>query len=240
MRRSVFLVALTLLLGASSALAFNVLLKNGSIIFAREPYTVKGTKAIITLQNGTMVSYDLDQIDIPGTEKYNKENPGNVIAISTGDNQPAYVPPTALPTTSLQDVIRQKKVTIGAPAPKSAGANNAGSASSFQSVDPFIEDAFHRTLDGASISQYRITTIRGRVRLLATANSEEAVFNTLAATARVLAELASKGKELTIDIVLTTSSGESAGSFEMNPDQARLIVNGSLTAADYFLQNVIL
>jgi hypothetical protein len=238
MKRSL-LFAAALLLGASNAFAFNVLLKNGSIIFAREPYTVKGTKAIITLQNGTVVSYDLDQIDIPGTEKYNKENPGNVIAITTGENQPAMAPPTPHATTSLQDVIRQKKVTIGAPPSKSAGASMSA-ASSFQSVDPFIEDAFHRTLDGASISQYRITTIRGRVRLLATANTEEAVFNTLAATARVLAELATKGKPVTIDIVMTTSGGESAGSFEMNPDQARLIVNGSLTAADYFIQNVIL
>jgi len=239
MKRSLLFLAV-LLLGASNALAFNVLLKNGSIIFAREPYTVKGTKAIITLQNGTIVSYDLDQIDVPGTERYNKENPGNVIAITTGDAQPAIAPPTPPPTTSLQDVIRQKKVTIGAPLAKGAGASASGSASSFQSVDPFIEDAFHRTLDGASISQYRITLMRGRVRLLATANTEEAVFNTLAATARVLADLANKGKALTIDIVMTTSGGESAGAFEMNPDQARLIVNGSLTAADYFIQNVIL
>jgi len=238
MKRSLLFVA-ALLLGASNALAFNVLLKNGSIIFAREPYTVKGNKAIITLQNGTIVSYDLDQIDIPGTDKYNKENPGNVIAITTGENAPAMAPPTPHATTSLQEVIRQKKVTIGAPPSKSSGGSMSA-ASSFQSVDPFVEETFHRTLDGASISQYRITTIRGRVRLLATANTEEAVFNTLAATARVLAELATKGKPLSIDIVMTTSSGDSAGSFEMNPDQARLIVNGSLTAADYFIQNVIL
>src|SRR5215472_5239531 len=132
MKRSLLFLAV-LLLGASNVLAFNVLLKNGSIIFAREPYVVKGKKAIITLQNGTIVSYDLDQIDIPGTEQYNKENPGNVIAITTGDSRPA-VPPTALPTTSLQDVIRQKKVTIGAPPSKSAGASMSA-ASSFQSVD---------------------------------------------------------------------------------------------------------
>jgi hypothetical protein len=66
------------------------------------------------------------------------------------------------------------------------------------------------------------------------------VFNTLAAAARILSDLASKGREVSIDIVLTTSGGESAGAFEMNPEQARLIVNGSLTTADYFIKNVIL
>lgn len=239
MRRSFFLAAALLVLGASAAFAFNVLLKNGSIIFAREPYTVKGAKVIITLQNGTVVSYDLDQIDIPGTERYNKENPGNVIAIVPGEQQ-KFVPPTGRPTQSLQEVMRQKKVTIGAPPSKSAAAGSSDSASSFQSVEPFIEEAFHRVLDGASISQYRLTTYRGRVRLLATANTEEAVFNTLSATARALADLASKGRAITMEIVLTTSGGETGGSFEMNPDQARLIVNGSLTPADYFIKNVAL
>ena len=238
MRRFLLLAVLLLTVFASAGLAYNVVLKNGSIIFAREPYTVKGTKAIITLQNGTVVSYDLDQIDIPGTQKYNQENPGNVIALEPGDAR-VSIPVTARPTTSLQDVIRQKKVTIGAPAPKSAAANPAGSASSFQNVDPFIEEAFHRVLDGASISQYRLTTYRGRLRLLATANTEEAVFNTLSATARVLADLAAKGHQITTDIVLTTSGGEAGGSFEMNPEQARLIVNGNLTPADYFVKNVI-
>ncbi|HEY6929900.1 MAG TPA: hypothetical protein VJA66_09520 [Thermoanaerobaculia bacterium] len=237
-RIAVFAVA-ALLFGASTALAYNVILKNGSIIFAREPFLVKGTKAIITLQNGTVVSYDLDQIDIPRTEKYNKENPGNVIAIDSGDSHAAPAP-TAPPTQSLLNYIREKKVTLGAPAPKSAGASAGGSASSFQSVDPLIEEPFHRILDGASISQYRLTTYRGKVRLLATANTEEAVFNTLAAAARILADLAARGREVTIDIVLTTSGGESAGAFEMNPEQARLIVNGSLTTADYFIKNVIL
>lgn len=238
MKRIAVLTAAALLLGASTALAYNVILKNGSIIFAREPYIVKGTKAIITLQNGTVVSYDIEQIDIPRTEKYNKENPGNVIAIDSGESHSTAVP-TGHPTQSLLEYIREKKVTLGAPAPKSAGAS-AGSAASFQSVDPIIEEPFHRILDGASISQYRLTTYRGKVRLLATANTEEAVFNTLAAAARILADLASKGREVTIDIVLTTSGGESAGSFEMNPEQARLIVNGSLTTADYFIKNVIL
>ncbi len=45
---------------------------------------------------------------------------------------------------------------------------------------------------------------------------------------------------ITIKIVLTTSSGESAGTMEMSPDQARLLVNGQISAADYFVKNVAL
>src|SRR5712692_10305602 len=92
MKRSLLLLLLLLLAFAPAALAYNIVLKNGSILFAREKYTVKASNAIITLQNGTVVSYDLDQIDVPATEKYNKENAGNVIAIETGDAKSLPVP----------------------------------------------------------------------------------------------------------------------------------------------------
>ncbi|HTD52120.1 MAG TPA: hypothetical protein VK780_03765 [Thermoanaerobaculia bacterium] len=239
MKRSLLLPVFLLLAFAPAALAYNIVLKNGSILFAREKFTVKANKAIITLQNGTVVSYDLDQIDVPGTEKYNKENAGNVIALETGGDRAAPTPQsTAAPSTTLQDIIRKRKMTLGAAPPKKEQGD--GTANSFQSVEPSVEQAFRRILDGASITQYRLASYRGKVRLLATANTEEAVFNTLAATARALSDLASHGKEINVDIVLTTSSGDSGGSFEMSPDQARQIVNGNINAADYFLRNVIL
>ncbi len=237
MKRVAWSVCVLLLAAAPAALAYNIILKNGSILFARDKYTVKESKAIITLQNGTVVSYDLDQIDVPATEKYNKENPGNVIALETGrDARPAPLA-TPQPKTTLQDVIRSRKMKLGVPTPR-AGESDA--ASSFQSVDPTVDQAFRKILDGASISQYRLTTYRGRVRLLATANTEEAVFNTLSASARAIADLGNRGKEVSMDIVLTTSSGDSAGSFEMNGEQARQLVNGNITAADFFLKNVVL
>jgi hypothetical protein len=238
MKRALVLLAVTFLLVSPTLLAYNIILKNGSILFAREKYFVKGNKAIITLQNGTVVSYDLEQIDIPATEKYNKENPGNVIAIETGDAK--SLPVTAAsppPTTTLQDIIRKRKMSLGAPPAKSAGEP---SASSFQAVDPTVDQAFHKILDGASIMQYRLTTYRGKVRLLATANTEEAVFNVLAASARALSDLSNRGRQLRVDIVLTTSSGDPAGSFDMDSEQARQLVNGNITAADYFIKNVIL
>jgi len=238
MKRSLLLLLL-LLAFAPAALAYNIVLKNRSVLFAREKYTVKASNAIITLENGTVVSYPLDQIDVPATEKYNKENAGNVITLETGGDRAQPTPQsTAGPSTTLQDIIRKRKMTLGAPPPKKEQGD--GTATSFQSVEPAVEQAFRRILDGASITQYRLATYRGKVRLLATANTEEAVFNTLAATARALSDLAKNGKEMNVDIVLTTSSGDSGGTFEMSPDQARQIVNGNISTADYFLRNVIL
>ncbi len=241
MQRIALLALAALLCLAPAASAYNVKLKDGSIIFARAKYEVKGKKAIITLQNGTVTQIDLDTIDIPGTEQYNKENPGNVIALE--EKRELNVPiVTAPPTISLQEVIRQRKVHVEAPPAKSSGAPEASGTpgATWQPVEPSLEMAFRKVLDGAQITQYRLTSYRGKVRLLATANSEEAVFNTLSAAARALADLGNAGREISIEIVLTTSSGESGGSFEMSAEQARQLVNGNISAADYFLKNVIL
>ena len=240
-KRSVLIALAAIALAASAAFGYNIKLKDGSIIFARTKYEVKGTKAIIVLQNGTVTQIDLATIDVPGTEQYNKDNPGNVIALTQADTREINVPVLRpRPTVSLQDIIRKRKPQLNAPPPaKSAGASEAA-GTSFQPVEPGIEAAFRRVLDGAAITQYRLSDFRGKLRLLATANSEEAVFSMLSAAARALADLQEKGKSATVEIVLTTASGESAGSFQMSADQARQMVNGSISVADYFVKNVVL
>ena len=83
---------------SAPAFAYVIKLKDGSLIFARTKYTVKGDRAIITLENGTVTAIKLDEIDVEGSEKYNKENFGNVIAIDTPDSRkPTPVPEAPQP-----------------------------------------------------------------------------------------------------------------------------------------------
>ncbi len=89
------------------ASTYAVKLKDGSLVFARVPYTVKGTRAIITLENGIVTQIPLDKVDAPGTEKYNRENYGNVIAI-TGNVIAINTPPEnafRLPARATQSVF---------------------------------------------------------------------------------------------------------------------------------------
>jgi hypothetical protein len=241
-KRSLLIAFAAIALSASAAFAYNVKLKDGSIIFARAPYQVKGTKAIIVLQNGTVTQIDIATIDVAGTEQYNKDNPGNVIALTQSDTREINVPILRpRPTVSLQDIIRKRKPQLDVPPvkSKSTGASEAA-GTSFQPVEPGIEATFRRVLDGAAITQYRLSDYRGKLRLLATANSEEAVFSMLSAAARALADLQEKGKSATVEIVLTTAAGDAAGSFEMSSGEARQLVNGSTSVADYFVKKVIL
>ncbi len=234
-------VALSLLFClCGPAFAYTVKLKDGSLIFARNKYTAKGTKAIITLQNGTVTQIALDSIDIPGTEKYNQENPGNVIAIDDPASREGAPPPAPPPTASLQDAIRRKRTRMDLPPsnPVTSLPEQGASGGSWLPVEQSLEGAFTRVFDGAGIAQYRLQNFRGAVKLLATTNTEEAVFNTLSAAARALADYANRGKDTAIEIALTTSSGENAGTFQMTTEQARQLVNRTLRIQDYFLRKV--
>ena len=232
-------LVLLLLLSAAAASGYVIKLKDGSMLFARIKYEIKGSKAIITMENGTVTQIDLDKVDVPGTEEYNKKYSGNVIAIDTPEQKALNAPggpPT--PAPRLQDLARQNRLRGGVSAASpSSGSSESGS---WQPVDALLMAAFSKVFDGASIPQWRLTNYRGTTRLLVTTNSEQAVFNVLSAAARAMRDLSDRGKDSAIEIVLTTSTNEPGGTFEMTPEQARQLVNGTLAVGDYFVANVIL
>ncbi len=240
MKKSLFLAFAVLLALSADAFAYVIKLKDGSLIFARTKYTVKGDRAIITLENGTVTAIKLEEVDVEGSEKYNKENFGNVIAIDTPDSRKPTPAPEAPQPPRVQDYIRQNKPRMDLPPSASEKAQASATGPSFGTVDPNLQTAFAKIFDGAGITQYKLTNFRGTTGVLVTANTEEAVFNAINATARALSDPASRGTPITITVVLTTSSGESAGRLEMTPEQARLLVNGQISAADYFVRNVAL
>jgi hypothetical protein len=242
-RRAGVVIA-TLVLVATSALAYVVKLKDGTLVFARAPYTVKGVQAIITLENGNVTQIALDKVDVPGTVKYNKENFGNVVAIDAPEERPRQLP-TAAPRSNnpLGDLIKQRGTRMGLPTPgpaAPASASASASGANTGEVDPVYKTAFTQVFQGAEISQFRVTNARGRTRILATADSEQAVFVTLSASARAMRDAFARGRSAPVEIVLTSLSGESAGTFEMTPEDAKLLVDRHLTVQEYFVRNVIL
>jgi hypothetical protein len=241
-RKSLLLVVGALIALCPAAFGYVIKLKDGSMIYARMKYTVKGDRAIITLENGTVTAMKLEQIDVAATDQYNKDNFGsNVVAIDTPDSRKPTVAPDGPPVPRLQDYIKERQPRMQLPANGAAQKNTeAGTGPAFGQVDPNLQGAVSKVFDGAGITQYKLTNFKGKTGLLVTTNTEEAVFNALNAAARAMSDPSSRGVSLTLHIVLTTSSGESGGTLEMSPEQARLLVNGQISAADYFVQNVTL
>jgi len=240
-RKSLFFALAALVLASAPAFAYVIKLKDGSLIFARTKYTVKGDRAIITLENGTVTAMKLDQIDVDGSEQYNKENFGNVIAIDTPDSRKPTPAPDHPVAPRIQDYLKEHKTRMDLPGSmKGTKGNGEASGPSFGTVDANLQTAFAQVFDGAGITQYKLTNFRGKTGLLVTTNTEEAVFNSINAAARALSNPTSRGSATTITIVMTSSSGDTAGTVEMSPEQARQLVNGQISAADFFVRNVAL
>src|SRR5215470_10864143 len=101
-------LAATLLFSAPT-FGYVVLLKDGSKIMARGKWEVKGSNAIITLENGNITQILLAQIDIAGTDKYNQENSGNVIALQAPKEQELQKPKTnQQPGEKLSEFIKHR------------------------------------------------------------------------------------------------------------------------------------
>ena len=187
-----------------------------------------------------MTQIALDKVDVPGTVQYNKENFGNVVAIEAPEEKPKQLP-TAPPRSNnpLGDLIKQRGTRMSLPTPAPAAVASASGAKKGEAaaVDPVYQTAFTEVLQGAEISS-PCHERPGRTAWspLPTRSSR---LVTLSASARAMREAFARGQSEPVEIVLTTLSGESAGTFEMTPAQAKLLVDRNLTVQEYFVKNVV-
>jgi hypothetical protein len=242
--RVLSIAAAVWLLTAGVGLAYVVILKDGSKIFARAKYEVRGQNAIITLENGNITQIPVSQIDVPGSDKYNKENVGNVIAIATPKEKELETPTTNQKKgKNLEEFIKErKKQDLGTPppaAPKPAAAPppaapNAPSGGS--TGNPYIDREAERIFGEAGITHYRLSP---GPRVAFIASEEDAVFRTLNAAAKLIVGLGASGKAASLDVSIVSASGEDGGKFKMTPDNVRGLTEGSETASEYFVKRVI-
>lgn len=242
--RGLALAASAWLLAAGGAFAYVVVMKDGSKIFARSKYDVKGANAIITLENGNITQIPVSQIDVPGTDRYNKENVGNVIAITTPQEKELQTPQTTdKKRENLEQFIQQKKKQdLAAPpaqpartaAPAPAAAPNAPPGGT--TGTPFIDREAERIFAEAGITQYRLSS---GPRVAFIASEEDSVFRAINAAARLIVSLGSTGKATTLDVSIVSAGGEDGGKFKMTPDNARGLTEGSETASEFFVKRVL-
>lgn len=242
--RTIALTAAGWLLAAGTGLAYVVILKDGTKIFARVKYEVRGANAIITLENGNITQIPFSQVDVRGSDAYNKENVGNVIAIDTPKEKDLDTPKTQeRKGENLDSFIRKNKTAqLGAPAPRpekppnSAPPQAANAPSGGSTGNPYIDREADRIFGEANIAHYRLSP-GPRVSFIA--SEEDAVFRALNAAAKLMIELGANGKAGSLEVGIVSASGEDGGKFKMTPDNARALNDGSETASEFFVKRVI-
>ena len=242
--------AALLFLPAARALAYVIILKDGTRIVAREKPNTQGKSWVFVVPSGNRQSIPVTEVDMEKTEKVNASGTGDAYELDQGATTLQQTDPSRKPSIS-EFIQTTKKTGIGEtpeptpgkgatqPGSRPGGIQEPSTAAVVEGVDPAVSDAFVRAFAGASLRGARLAPMPKGVRVQAITDNEQQVFASLGAVARGLKEARALGKPLDkAEVVLGTAAGENAGRFVMNADDADALLNGRISAARYFVANV--
>jgi len=254
------LVGAALLL-PSTAWSFVIWLKDGTRIETRDKPTLQGNKWVFVISSGNTQSLLVSEIDEKRTEEYNKLGLGNSYLLQDEKGRVLKNPPPSY-KPSLSEYIKatkksELKAVVVAPESaekaekgvrpakgKAAAAAAAAAAPAVpaggMTIDSIITDAFVKACESAGVSRRSMTVAGSSLKLQAVTDSEQAVFAAIGAAARGLKESRANGKPLEkVELVLATAGGENAGRFQISADDADSLLTGKVSAARYFVANVV-
>lgn len=252
----ILLLAAALGLAGTASATYIIYTKDGKRIEARDKPVPQGKRLVYTNPLGTQQSIAADEFDAERSEKANREGLGNAYVLDDPGGSRSTLPEPSQKKPSLSDYIRQhgRKIDAERPAERegelvrerpSGGEGRAvGRAGASEAptlvMDPQITEAFMRALDGSSVKGVKLVQIPSGIRVQATTDSEQQVLLGLVACARGLKESRAAGKPLDkAEVVFATSGGDAAARFDLSPNDADSLLNGRVTPARFFVQNVI-
>lgn len=239
--RSLVLAA-ALLAALQSFAQYTVVLKDGTRYKAKAKYTITNGKALITLTNGQTLQVDPTLIDVAKSEQLTKLGVNaNIVDLTT--NMPAQPAPKQ-PQQSLGDQVRlrrqqQQNAKAAAPAPAPAVAAPSGAAGS---PPQRVLENFDRAYENVGIFEKDIQATGARsLRAQLTVDTEERVFNAISATSYLIMRNAGvDGAQIDmVELFMKTTTGGSAGRFQMSRADADALEKKQLSQQDYFVRKVI-
>lgn len=232
MRKSLLASAMFLLFASSAFAEYIVVLKDGRRYVAKQKWTVVDGKAIVELTTGSRLSINLSQIDAAASERATNSGLGDA---------------TVLQTTQATQQKAPQKSALGSLATIRKGTDQTASKapvsptpSPLQSgrIEPDVEAKFTAAFENVGLYERRLAPAGpGKLRIDVTADNEDHVFKAISATSFIFANVPSQYSE--VELYLRTSSGGSAGRFQMTRDQATALANKQMEWYDYYVRHVI-
>jgi hypothetical protein len=215
------------------AFGYVLVLKDGSKVLSRDKYEVRRGFAVFHLPSGTINQIPMSQLDLPATDKYNKENVGNAI---TWDSPGEIAsPPSNQPKRdSLTSYIQKHDTRPDLPLPKAKAAEPA--VPQADSGDPMVIREAARIFSSENISQYRVAP---GPRVVVVADDENTVFHVMAAAAKLTIALTASARAKAVDVEIVSSNGAAAGRFHMDAENVKALAEGDVTPSEYFVTNVL-
>lgn len=235
-----FLIAFSL-----SLFSYVVYLKDGSTYTAKEKYRVENGKAIITLMNGTIISIDLNLIDIKQTEEKNKTGIDSAIILDEEVPPPSIA--KEISKSSLGDIAKPKdkhevkKISIGGSKKVTKEKNLEEGEKPYD--DELVRKAIAKVLDNVYLFEHQILmgSTPDSVKVIVVTDNEKDVFSSLTAIAKAISELYDNGKKSInyVEIYLKTISGAPAGRFKADIPTIKNLAEGNISPQQFFVKYVL-
>lgn len=256
LRTALTLAGVLAVVFAAPAVAYVIVLADGSKIVAAQEYEVEGDQAIITLPNGTRTSLDLTEIDREATTEANRRGYGDALLVDDGTTeQVKEAEREEAPQRRLSDVAdreaglsrleprrRAEPREPGATGTTRAGFPNLANLVRQPFSDLEVASQVQRSFRGQGIDGVELYqgTRAGHLLAEVTAASEASVFRTLEVAAEgLLAVRESHPQKIAVlELLLSTPEQERAGQFVFTPELARELVGGSTDVARFFVEHV--
>lgn len=225
--------------------SYIIYLKDGSTYEAKEKYKVENGKAIITLLNGTIISIDLNLIDIKKTEEKNKQGIDSAIVLEDVKKTTGITTSNTKP--SLGDIakpkekLETKKISIG-----------SGKVEKKKKIEEESEQVYHdelvrkkikSALDNVYLFEHQILqgSTPTTVKIIVTTDNEKDVFISLTSIAKAAVDLYDNGKTNLdkFEIYLKTIAGAPAGRFNVDIPTIKNLANGNINPQQFFLKYVL-
>ena len=232
--------AASLALALTLSAQYTVVLKDGTRYKAKQKYTVQNGKALIVLTTGQTMQVDPSLIDVAKSEQITKLGVNaNIVDLTT--NMPAQPAPKQ-PAQSLGDQVRLRRQQQQAAPPPTPAATPTPSNTPAGSPPQRVMDNFDRAYENVGIFEKNIQPIGPRaIRAQLTVDTEERVFNAISATSYLIMRNAGvEGADIEmVELFMKTTTGGSAGRFQMTRADADALEKKQLSQQDYFVRKVI-
>jgi hypothetical protein len=241
MKKILALAAVCVLFCANAFATYIVVLKNGTIYKAKSKWTVVNGKAMIALESGQTLQLDPSLIDEPASDRQTKSGLGDARVIGVETDTAASAPRPQQP--SLGAAIRLRRPDAGSPAaPPPAAAPAPIPPGASGSLSQEVMDKFAKAYENVGLFEQKLNaTGPHSMRADLTADTEDKVFNAISATSFLMVRNAGvSGAQIDqVELFMKTTTGGSAGRFQMTRDDAQMLDSKKISQQDYFVRKVI-
>jgi hypothetical protein len=239
MKKALTALALSAVLAAPAFARYIVVLKDGTQYVAKEKPTVKNGKALLRLETGQTLQLDPALIDVARSER--TTNLGvNATIVDLTPQEPAGTQP-AQPKPNLSDIRLRQRPGTNTPTPSTAPTAPAP-ISGNGALPAMVVEKFDRAFDNVGIFEKKVTSTGATsLRAELTVDTEQRVFNAISAASYLMVRNAGvDGANIQmVELFMKTTTGGSAGRFQMTRAEAEALNARTITQEEYFVRKVI-